>query len=348
MNCPRRLLFAALFCIQAIGIHSRAFCQTSDYVLGQSLNVGAFNIAGYATVEANARQGEAAGLLVDDLSLFIKGSINKAFNPFIEAEIAEANLWFEGQRPFEDVHPRVAIERIYNDFVIDSHYTVRVGKMLSPVGEWNSIHAGPLVWTTTRPLTTRRNYPEFVSGVSAIAEGLGNSPLRLEAYWQPGRDIDGPSPARVPYLFHNTVGLHAEWALDLADKIGMSLQRSDVRGTSEKQTLVGLNGRSTLGALELETEITWTSLRNPLSTRRHTNEYGGYLQGALEVAENWRLVGRGEIFRDRGFDRVSRNFLIGLNYRPRSPIAWKLEYVKQSGQNLGISSGLFASFNTLF
>ena len=215
-----RHLIAALFCIQSVGFHSPAFSQTNDYVLGQGLNVGAFNVAGYATVEANARQGEAAGLLIEDLSLFVKGSINKAINPFIEAEIAEADLWFEGQQPFGNVHPRIDIERIYNDFVIDNHLTVRAGKMLSPVGDWNSIHAGPLVWTTTRPLTTYRNYPEFVSGVSAIAEGLWNSPLRVEAYWQPGGDIDGPNPARVPYLFHNIVGLHVE--CDLTDFLHQS------------------------------------------------------------------------------------------------------------------------------
>lgn len=348
MNTPRLLCFAALFCVQAAGLPPAAYAQTSDYMLGQGLNVGSFNIAGYATIEAQSTKGAPDGLLIDDLSLFIKGSINKAINPFLEAELAEADLWSEGKAPLKRVGGRVDIERLYNDFIVDDHLTFRVGKMLSPVGDWNSIHAGPLVWTTTRPLTTYRNFPEFASGVSVIADGLWNSPLRIEAYWQPAGDIDGPNPANVAYLFHDTFGVHVEWALGLTDKIGLSVQSANVKGTTEKQVLVGLNGRSTFGALEIESELTWTSLRDPLPGRRHKNEYGGYLQGSYEVFENWYVIGRGELFKDRGFDRVSRNFLVGVNYRPRSPIAWKLEYVKQSGQNLGISSGVIASFNILF
>lgn len=348
MGILRRLAAATLAYIGLVGLSGGAAAQTNDYILGQGLNIGAFNIAGYATVEAETKKGEDARLLVDDLSLFIKGSINKAINPFLEAELAEANLWVEGDSPLGSVHPRLDIERIYNDFIFTENLTLRVGKILSPVGEWNSIHAGPLVWTTTRPLTTYRNFPEFASGMSVIADGLGSGQVRAEAYWQPLGDIDGPSPYNVAFLFRNTAGLHVEWPLGLTDKIGFSLQRADIRGTQEQQLLVGFNGRFTFGRLEVESELTRTWLSDPIPTRRHKNEFAGYLQGAFGITDQLFLVGRGEIYRDRDFDRVSRNFLIGLNYRPRAPIAWKLEYVHQSGTNLGISSGLTASFNILF
>ncbi|MCB2106256.1 MAG: hypothetical protein KDE14_01090 [Rhodobacteraceae bacterium] len=337
-----------ILCAMSAGPLHAAHAQSDDYILGQGLNAGSFNIAGYATVEAHAKKGQDAGLLIDDLSLFVKGSVNRVINPFLEVEMAEADLWFEGSPPLKNIDPRVDIERLYNDFILDDHVTFRVGKILSPVGEWNSIHAGPLVWTTTRPLTSYRNYPEFVTGVSAIAEGLGAQELRVETYWQPGSDLDGPDPSNVAYLFHNTYGLHAELPLGLTDKIGLSLQGADVKGTREKQFLVGLNGRFTLDRLEIETEMTWTALKHPLVVRKHKTEYAGYVQGAFAISDKLYLIGRGEFFRDRNFDRTSRNFLIGLNYRPKAPISWKLEYVEQSGPNLGISSGPIASFNILF
>lgn len=344
----RRFFVGFAFAIQIAGFSTAAVAQTSGYALGQGLNVGAFNVAGYATVEATAREDERAALLIEDLSLFISGAVNKAINPFIEAELAEADLWIEGQPPLTNVNPRIDLERIYNDFIVDEHLTLRVGKMLSPVGEWNSIHAGPLVWTTTRPLTTYLNYPEFISGISAITDGLLDDRLRIEAYWQPAGDIDGPNPATAVHLFRDTFGIHVRWALGLNDKIGLSVQQSDVRGTGERQRLVGLNGRVTVGSLEVESELTWTSLTAAAVPLRHRNEYAGYLQGSFELADRWYLVSRGEFFKGRDFDGTSRNFLIGINYRPNSPIAWKLEYVKQSGRNLGISSGLIASFNILF
>lgn len=340
--------FAALVCVLSVGLQSVGIAQSDDYVLGQGLNVGAFNIAGYSTIEATARSHQNSGLNIDDLSLFVRGTINKAMNPFLEAEMAEAALWKEGRAPLKKVKPRLVIERLYNDFLIGEHVTLRTGKMLTPVGDWNLIHAGPLVRTTTRPLTTHRNFPEFATGVAAIADGVGPHQLRFEAYWQPAGDLDGPSPATVNYLFRNTAGLHVEWPVGLTDKFGFSLQRADVKASGEHQFLVGINGRLTLGALEFETEVTTTFLKNPLPTRRHKTEYGGYLQGAFKIDEQWAIVGRGELFRDRAFDETSRNFLIGLNYRPREPIVWKLEYVKQSGPNLGVSGGLSASFNVLF
>lgn len=348
MGKPRSLLLVVLVCVQIAGFQPTAFAQPSDYILGQGLSVGPFNIAGYSTIEVETKKGEDARLLVDDLSLFIKGSINKAINPFLEAEIAEVNLWSEGTSPLGDMAPRLDIERIYNDFILTDHVTLRAGKMLSPVGEWNSIHAGPLVWTTTRPLTTFRNYPEFITGVSAIADNLGGDRIRVEAYWQPAGDIDGPDPMAVAHLFRNAFGFHVEWPLGLTDKVGFSLQSAELKGTQEQQLLVGLNGRFTFGRLEVESEFTHTSLTRPLPSRRHKSEFAGYLQGAYGISETLYFIGRGEFFRDRDFDRASRNYVIGLNYRPRQPIVWKLEYVEQSGLHLGISSGLTASFNILF
>ncbi len=347
MDGRKHRAVASVLGLLACALPASSQAQTDGYILGQGVNAGPFNIAGYATIEAEAKKGEDAGLLIDDLSLFVKGSVNSMINPFLELEIAEADLWFEGDPPLKDPDPRLDIERLYNDFIFGEHATVRAGKMLAPVGEWNLIHAGPLVWTTTRPLTTYRNFPEFVTGVSFISENIGENQLRLEGYWQPAGDLD-PPPADALYRFENTMGFQAELPLGLTDKIGLSIQHADLKRTQESQLLIGLNGRFTFDRLELETEMSWTSIANPLPGRVRDSEFGGYIQGAYEVFTNWFAVGRAEVFKDRNVQKTSRNFVFGVNYRPNPAIAWKLEYVEQSGADLGISSGVIASFNVLF
>jgi len=50
--------------------------------------------------------------------------------------------------------------------------------MLSPVGEWNEIHAAPLVLTTVRPAVTYQNFSEYLTGGSLLYSDPDNPPSR--------------------------------------------------------------------------------------------------------------------------------------------------------------------------
>jgi hypothetical protein len=58
------------------------------------------------------------------------------------------------------------VERLYNDTYLTSSTALRLGKMLSPVGEWNEIHAAPLVLSAVRPAVTYRNFSDYTTGIS--------------------------------------------------------------------------------------------------------------------------------------------------------------------------------------
>jgi len=57
------------------------------------------------------------------------------------------------------------VERLYLDGAVSDAVNVRAGIFLTPVGRWNTIHAAPLVWTTSRPLVTERPFDPSVTGV---------------------------------------------------------------------------------------------------------------------------------------------------------------------------------------
>lgn len=319
-----------------------------DYHLGEGYAAGNINVAGYINMVAEAPRGGKIQLMGDDVSLFVSGRYNKYLNPFFEAEVTGATLWREGGSLFSDNKPDFVLERLYNDSNLSETMTLRIGKMLTPVGEWNGIHAAPLVWTTTRPMTTYRGFPEYSSGVALNYLPQNGSLPEMQVYWQPdGEFLPKPRTSVIREYLHVT-GAHFNWANGLTDKVGISLQHADVNSVDESQTLLGLNERKTLGKFQFETEVTHTRINGRNPERVRDNEWGAYASGAFAINDRWSLMARVEHFLDRNTTKSSRNALIGLSWRPDPAMAWKLEYVQQQGARLDIGSGVFASFSVLF
>ncbi|GBG14657.1 uncharacterized protein NMK_2256 [Novimethylophilus kurashikiensis] len=319
-----------------------------DYHLGQGYNVGNFNIAGYASVVADAPTHGTSKLMIDDLSLFITGRFNRYFNPFFEGELTEDALWQEGGSLFSDSKPRLVLERLYNDSYLTDYLSVRLGKMLTPIGEWNTIHAAPLVWTTTRPMTTYRGFNEYTSGIAVNYDAQDAKLPEVQLYWQPDGEMI-PKPQRlIVREYVHAYGVHANWSLGLTDKIGLSIEHADVNASDESQTLYGLNARKTWGKFQLETEAHYTDLSGGNPSRARSNERGAYVLAAYSPTAQWSVMGRYEYFADREAASSSRNALVGVAYRPDPAMVWKLECVKNYGAVLDIETGVFASFSVLF
>lgn len=308
-----------------------------------------FTFSGYANVVTESPAGGRAQLIVDDLSLFVTGRINRWVNPFFEAEIAGATLAQENSGLFSGRAPNIILERLYNDSYLTNNLSLRIGKMLTPVGEWNLIHAAPLIWTTTRPLTTYRGFNEYTSGLALLYSPSSGALPEIQLYTQPDGEIIARPKTLVVRTYEHVFGAHANWAIGLNDKLGISLQHAQVNKTGEEQTLAGVNFSKSFGNLSVETEAFTTRITGANAARLRNNEWGGYLQGAYALDAHWNLLGRAEVFADREFSQTSRNTLLGVVYKsaPSAPV-WKLEYVHQSGQKLNIETGLYASFSILF
>ncbi len=340
------LLNILLLSLLTSGIHAVVAEEIYDHK--QPVDPGNFTYSGYVEVIASKPSSGKAKLIVDDASLFITGHVNKWLNPFTEAELARITVIQAGGSLFSNNSGDVDLERLYNDSYLTDSLSLRAGKMLTPFGEWNLVHASPLVWTTTRPMTTYRSFNQFTSGISLNYADIKSSLPEIQLYTQPdGEILPKRSLMRLRNYVHVT-GLHLNWPSGLNDKLGLSLQHAQVENTDERQTLAGFNFNKEFGSLAFETEGFHAHLTGFNASRVRNNEWGAYLQGAYVQSEHWSLIGRYEYYADRGYSTASENSLLGISYKPAPSTVWKLEYVERHGQKLNLSTGFFASFSAFF
>ncbi|MDD5298009.1 MAG: hypothetical protein PHU46_13960 [Rhodocyclaceae bacterium] len=335
----------ALFVLLA-GLALPATGRAEDYRLGQGVFLGEnLILSGYANLVFEVPHGAPATLSVDDLSLFVSARVNRWLNPFVEIEVSGAQLATQGDAP--RVNGYLIPERLYNDARVTESDTLRVGKMLSPVGDWNLVHAAPLVPTATRPLSTYWGFSEYISGLSwlhAPSEGRGPD---WQVYWQPGRELAERPDAIAPRHYRNVWGAHVNWPMGLVDKLGVSLQRGQLASTGDYYTLLGANARKTFGRLRLEGEAV-SSRRSCRPLSAHCSEWGGYGLADYAFTSRWHGLLEWETYQDHLVERRSRNALLGIAYKPESYMVWKLEYVHQYGESQNIPTGWQASFSVLF
>jgi hypothetical protein len=331
----------ALVCLSAGPLASAA-----DYELGQGIPAGDFLFSGYMNVVAQAPNGGANALMLDDLSLFVAGRVNRWVNPFLEAEISSLTLAQQGDGPTENGH--LVRERIYNDLRLSDTDTLRIGKILAPVGDWNLIHAAPLVPTTTQPLTTSRGFATYASGVSWLRETADTLLPDWQIYVQPGTEWFSRPAAVAPRQFRDVSGAHLNWNLGINDKFGLSVQHGTLVSSDETYSLVGANFRRRFGRLALESETTvarWSGGNQP---RAHDVEQGIYVLADYTLLKDWHGIAEAEYFQDHEHSDPSRNILVGLTYKQRPAVIWKIEYVDQLGTGHDIPTGWQASFAVLF
>ena len=322
----------------------------SDYELGHGYNVGPFNFAGYSELAIGLPDEGSKKVAVEDLSLFITGHINKLLNPFVEAELTHLDFSHSGPPDADRGDGTLVLERLYDDVELSDSFTLRLGKMLAPVGAWNEIHAAPLVLTTIRPAVTFRNFSEYLTGASLnYADPNGESPS-VQVYWQPDREFS-ERPSTITFNQYKMVeGLHITAPLSLLDQIGFSFQRSrDAENVN--QSLFGLDFKYTIEQLTLQGEATYTFLSNGTSKDQHhphQGELGAYLAGSYALGERWSVYSWYEEFAGRDDASASRDLLAGVAFHPYPAMVIKAEYLQNIGGPSVNPTGLFVSWSILF
>lgn len=339
----KRIFCLGLTCLLGLALVSSAWAE--DYHPGQGQRLGNFLISGYANIVAESPQDGPAKLSIDDLSLFVSGRVNRWLNPFLETEVSSATLLQSGDGPLG--HGRLIMERFYDDLRLSESDTLRIGKILAPVGDWNLIHAAPLVPTTTRPMTTQHGFSEYANGFSWLRDpGTGAGP-DWQIYWQPGREWL-PRPSIIaPEHYRNIFGAHINWSSGLSDKIGLSFQQGRSVNADERYRLFGFNVRRSIGRLNLESEATSTQWSGT-AARIHDRESGLYALADYALDRHWHGILEWEHFQSRRRLDPSRNTLLGFAYKPQPALVWKLEYVHQTGDAYAIPTGWLGSFAVLF
>lgn len=325
-----------------------AGASADDYQLGHGLDLGPLNIAGYSDLVARFPSKQQKSIDLDDLSLFVTGHFNRLFNPFVEAELTNLSLvrW-GGVADHDRGDGDFLLERLYNDSYLTDSTTLRLGKMLSPVGEWNEIHAAPLVLSAVRPAVTFRNFSEYTTGASVrFADPYSQVP-DFQLYFQPtGEFSERPRDITV-HRYRSVAGAHVSLPLGLLDKFGVSFQQSKDR-LGVDQTLFGGDFHYTLGKLTLQGEATYSDISNNGIRTARDIEWGLYSALSYAVTDNWSIYGWYEGFADRTSPSTAHDVLFGIAYRPQPAMVLRLEYLQNIGGRPVNPTGLTASWAVLF
>lgn len=344
-----------------VGLIFSPLCQANDvlaedrqlpYVFGQGLRLGNYYLSGYTSIEFEDQFNKPAKLSLDDLSFFIGGRVGRWFNPFTEVELARHTLIKQGGNPG---HGNITVERFYNDALVSDRDTLRIGKMLTPLGDWNTVFASPLVPTITRPDTTALGFETNESGINWMHDLQDGETVDTQLYWQPGNEWFKRLPRETLRNFQNVFGGHINKPFGLIDKFGLSFQHGRLVETGESYWAFGMNVMKSIGDLTLQSEaitsrFSGTALPGALQ-RIHSGETGIFGLADYSITPKWYGIVEWEYYQDHLVGPASRNTLFGIDFKPDPYIVWKLEYIHQQGVPTSfspITTGMKCSFSALF
>lgn len=364
-----------IFCMAASTAQLRADDGDSGYQLGRGYAVGdtGITLGGYASTHLQALGSSPLNWSVSSLSSFVTWDNGSKLRYFSETELEEG-VSVSNDRGLTTKNADLHIERIYLDYLFSNQLTIRVGKMLTPIGQWNLIHVDPLVWTTSRPVATYNLFSNFATGVMLHGTvSLGKRPLEYAVYGDYGSVLD-PTPSNTQGPdFDNAQGLRLRY--DVLDRLKLGLSYSDFALTTSpniRNHLLGMDFAWAYQRFAINSEII-LDMKNPATrlnaasnafvdiddlkraqTSQTLNAWQGYIQGVCPLINSLYAVTRYEFFDqdNRGFNPNNRKFgqaeVLGLAYRPIPPLVWKLEYRLGKNNEALAPDGLLASFSVLF
>jgi len=320
-----RLLLVGL-CLHAGSVNAQADKRPGFRIGSSQLTFG-----GYASVVYARPEGGGASASLRDLSLFTTWDSGASWRAFSELEIGDAFSVDNDSAGFSDIE--FDVERLYLDWLADSHFNVRLGKYLAPVGRWNQVHADPLVWTVSRPLVTLAAFPQHNTGMMLYGDvDVGAHWLEYQAYadysdtLEPRSDRDSGTSAdatRVPTLqSQNGAGLRLVAHLD-ADQLQLGLSATNFRASDLKgrQSLLGIDVFWSPGSVEISGEA-----YRRFDTGRVRKPWGDFIQLVFPLADRWFGVARREDYADADTNDVTRLGSLGIAWRPTARQVLKLEY----------------------
>jgi len=339
-------LFNLLVIALSIGLMSARAAEDTDsaYRLGSGYPVGetGLRIGGYANALIGVPRAAPWHFEVSDLSLFLTWDNGSRLHFFSELEAGDVlNAGEHQSLGVQNAH--FEFERFYIDGLVNNNLTVRLGKFLTPIGQWNLIHAAPLVWTTSRPVATENAFSTHASGLMLHGSVLfANRELEYSVY---GDITDAIDPHLSKEPFDDAVGGHLRYFLNDTLQVGASFANFTLNTLqSSRFYLSGLDAMWSYQKFELSSEIIYR-------TSDHANiknTWQGFAQSVIPLfSQQWFVVGRYEFF-DQPQDKTGQVGVLGLAYRPLPPVVWKLEYRVGTHNQILAPDGLSASFAILF
>lgn len=313
------------------------------YQLGSGFQVPdtGFRIGGYATASYERDNNEPPRVALDNLSLFVWWEGEGRWKFFSELEYE--NLLFTRNRVPGGNDGYLSLERAYIDYALTDNTDVSVGKFLTPIGRWNSIHATPLVWTTSRPLVTTLAFPTNMTGVivNGALPDVGNG-IEYKVYGAGGSELR-PNPALDP--FSSAFGAHVAWTIVPGAQLGFSYADFEQEKTRpERKQLSGIDFVWSHDRYELSAEAVYRFSDKGTAL----DEKGAYLQFVAPLTQKLYAVVRYETYRQARQTAPTQLRIAGVAYRITPALVLKAEWVASRHNTVDAPDGLLTSISVLF
>lgn len=320
------------------------------------------HLGGYGSLVVSApRLGDSTRITESSAALLASGTLTPRFAYFAEFDaVSSTRENYAGRqedRAFE-------IARLYAEYSISDAARIRIGRFLTPVGQWNESPAEPLTWTAVRPLTTYRPFAKEETGLLlAGTHDLAGHDAGYALY--AGATVGRRDSNEV--RFARAVGGRVAMELLPGFWIGASgAAVAEIRpfeaeddsleaaGGTETETenevndqaargLAGADVRLQVFGMDLLAEAVSLS-----SSGGQPGQRGAFAQAALPTGvPNVSLVGRAEWYTPpRG--SVVRMGTVGAAYRAPGRLTFKLERQLTDSPSPRVARGWFAAVSLLF
>ncbi len=310
------------------------------YVPGRGLHVGdtGLTLGGYSNVTLYRDEGAPARVNLDDLSLFVIYEPLPRLRFFSELEYADV-LDIDSKGNVGSREDSATVERLHLDVGVSDAVNLRAGIFLTPVGRWNVIHAAPLVWTTSRPLTTRVPFDPNLTGVmlsGSIFPATGTVTYSL--FDQFAGPIEG-NPDFDPA--HHSTGARLQYDADRGWSVGTSYVAA-LRHGGNWRHLGGVDALWSQRPLEIMGEAVLEAGDGGAP------QWGVYVQPVLAVSERVALVFRYEHYAPPGSPPQLNVMTMGVALRVVPTVVLKSEYQVVDRHTELAPGGFRASIAVLF
>jgi hypothetical protein len=309
----------------------------------QPLQLGGqlFRLGGYLETVAADTLEEPARLGLDRISLIGSWQSGGAWSGLLEVEMKQLVRLQPGNSSVEEGRP--VLERAYLDYAHADALQIRVGKLLTPIGRWNPLHAAPLTWTTSRPLITEDTFPTNATG--AMLRGVvpvWGQALEWSLWASPGEELFPEARAQT---FNEAYGLRLAQDLGPHWQLGLSVADYEEDGDPTRKTLYSADFRFAASGWELSGEFAHRVLSR---TTQRADEEGLYLQAVAPLSSRWFMVLRHESFDSAGASDDLHLTLGGLTLRWSRSLVGKLEYRRATENAAGVPEGWLGSLAVMF
>ena len=294
-----------------------------DYSIGHGLQINQnLNIGGYFSTQYE-KSDILEQYMFDDIALLAYGGLSDKLSYLIEME-AKHFAVRDIKNSNTSYNTKFHIERAYLDYKYSEHLSFKVGKFITPIGEWNLNQINVLRDTTSSPLYGEEIFPKFTTGMMLYGHLWFDDTLKYSLFLQKSKDFDkNYNNIETDNYYGMQIKKHFD---DIV--VGLNIGQFEYEKIDEMTLYYGASFKYEKDDIQILSEYSMSKYEYGFGTDKGKvhDKYAYYIQGRYRLNRGHYLIGRYEGLEDKNIARKENISIIGYNYRPIYPISIKGEY----------------------